>query len=133
MIVVDATILLAWAVDTPQSSAATALLADDSALAAPQAALTEALEGARKLAALGHMAEEDAAALAHVLPPLLAHITTDAPLMPRAFALATRHDLPLSAALALALAAQQRAPLATLDARLAAAAREQGLQPALET
>jgi predicted nucleic acid-binding protein len=51
----------------------------------------------------------------------------------QAFALAGKHDVSLPAALSLALAAQQRAPLATLDARLANAARQEGLQLAVET
>ncbi len=124
MLVVDGTVLLALAVQTPASGAVAALLEEDVDLAAPQAALTEALEGARRLARLGHMAVEDAGALARLLPPLLQVLAADAPLAGAAMELAGAHALPLPAALALALARARNAPLATLDKRLADAARQ---------
>ena len=129
MLVVDGSVLLAWAVQTPASAAAAALLEGGMPLAAPQAALAEALEGARRLVRLGHMAEDDLKRLAGLLPPLLDVLAADAPLLPRATELATACELPLAAALALALAQARGAALATLDGRLAEAARQaQGLR-----
>ena len=59
MLVIDGTILLALAVETPQSGFAASLLVAGEALAAPQAALVEALEGARRLMKEGHIAQAD--------------------------------------------------------------------------
>ena len=119
MLVIDGTILLALAVEAPQSGFAASLLAADAALAAPQAALVEALEGARRLMKEGHLAQVDYERLPGLLPPLLSVLAADAPLLLRAAHFSAVYDLPMPAALALALAEAKRAALATLDAQLA--------------
>ncbi len=124
MLVVDGSVLLAWAVETPVSAAAAALLEEEVALAAPQAALSEAVEGARRLMRLGHVAAEDVQRLAALLPPLLDVLAADAPLLAQATEVAAAHALPVAAALALVLARARGAALATADARLAEAARQ---------
>ena len=121
MLVIDGTILLALAVEAPHSAFAASLVAANEMLAAPQAALVEAVEGARRLTKEGHLAQADYEKLPGLLPPLLAVLASDAPLLPRAAHVAVAHDLPLAAALALALAEARDARLATLDARLARA------------
>jgi predicted nucleic acid-binding protein len=122
MLVIDGTILLALAVETPQSGFARAQVEEGAALAAPQAALAEALEGARRLMKEGHVAQADFERLPGLWAPLLAVLAADAPLLGRAAHLAAAYDLATPAALALALAENKGAPLATLDARLANAA-----------
>ncbi len=127
MLVVDGTVLLACVVETPFSSAAAALLEEvvgDAALLVPQAALVEALEGARRLVQLGHMAAEDMAQLPKLLMPLAEVLAADAPLLEEAAQLALMHALVIPAALALALAQRRGARLATVDARLAEVARQ---------
>ncbi len=119
MLVIDGTILLALAVETPQSGFAASLLVAGEALAAPQAALVEALEGARRLMKEGHLAQADFEQLPALLPSLLSVLAADAALLPRAAHLAAVYDLPVPAALALALAEAKEAALATLDLRLA--------------
>ncbi len=122
MLVVDGTILLALAVDTPHSAAAEALAEENAALAAPQAALAEALEGARTLMQEGHLAQADFEQLPGLWTPLLSVLAADAPLARRAAHFAAAYELTMTAALALALAEAKGAPLATLDERLAHAA-----------
>lgn len=122
MIVVDGTLLLALAVATPFSSAAEALVQGNVTLAAPQAALAEALEGARALMRDGHLARADFEQLPGLWTPLLAVLAADAPLAARAAHLAAAYELTMPAALTLALAEAKGAVLATLDARLAHAA-----------
>ena len=122
MLVVDGTILLALAVATPFSGGTEALLSDETTLAAPQAALAEALEGARVLMRDGHLAQTDFEQLPGLWAPLLSVLAADAPLAARAAHLAAAYELVMPAALVLALAEAKRAALATLDARLAHAA-----------
>ena len=122
MMVVDGTILLALAVATPHSSAAEALVEENLTLAAPQAALSEALEAARALMRQGHLAQTDFERLPALWPPLLTVLAADAPLMTRAAHFAAAHELMMPAALALALAEAKGAALATLDEKLAQAA-----------
>ena len=123
MLVIDGTILLALAVETPQSGFAAGLV-EEHALAAPQAALAEALEGARRLMREGHVAQADFERLPGLWAPLLSVLAADAPLLSRAAHLAAAYDLPAPAALALALAEARESGLATLDERLADAARD---------
>lgn len=123
-LVVDASVLLAWAVRVPQSPAAAALLDEGTALLAPESALAEALEGACALARDGHVSADDVAEMPRLIPPLLHALVADAPLMPRAVALAAEHDLRVPAAAALALAQARGAALATIDPALARVARE---------
>jgi len=124
MLVVDGSVLLAWAVQAPASAAAAALPEEETELAAPQSALVEAVEGARRLARLGHVSGEDLARLPGLLAPLLTILAADASLMPQAARLAEEHELALPAALALALAQVRQGRLATLDAKLAQAAEQ---------
>ena len=136
MLVIDGTILLALAVQAPQSGPVASLLEEaGEALAAPQAALVEALEGARQLMKEGHLAQADFEQLPALLPPLLSVLAADAALLPRAVHFAAVYDLKLAASLALALAEARGAPLMTLDSQLAHAAldalgAERVLQPA---
>ncbi len=131
MIVVDATILLSLGARTPHSARASGLLEQGEAFICPQAALTEAVEGARGLATLGHMSVEDTKLLAEALPPLLAGIVSDTILLPLAADLAGQWRLSMSAALCLALARQRELPLASFDPALRAATRAEGVVDAL--
>ena len=122
MLVVDGTILLALAVEKGVFTAAEALVEENAALAAPQAALSEALEGARVLMRAGHLAQTDFERLPGLWTPLLSVLAADAPVAMRAAHLAAAYELAMPAALTLALAEGKGAPLATLDERLAHAA-----------
>ena len=123
MLVVDGSVLLAWAVQAPASARAAALLTEDAALVAPAAALAEAVEGGRRLVRDGHMGADDVALMSGLITPLLHALVADASLMPQAATLAAEHDLSVPAAVALALAQARGAALATLDPALAEAAR----------
>jgi len=131
MIVADSPLLLALLAQSPFSSRAAALLEQGMALATPQAALTEALAGARELARLGHMSPQDARLAAEALPPLLAAIVPDTGLLPQGMELAAEFELPLTPALCLALARQRALPLATFDDEVAQVATRLGIADAL--
>ena len=119
MLVIDGTILLALAVEAPQSGFARERMRQGAPTGAPQAALTEALEAARRLMREGHLARADFQQLPELWMPLLSVLAADAPLLPRAARFAAAYDLPMAAALALALAEVKGAALATLDVQLA--------------
>ena len=122
VLVVDGSVLLAWAVQVPASSRAVELLEEDVALLAPESALVEAVEGALRLVRDGHVSAEDAVEMPRLITPLLHALVTDAPLMGRAAELAGAHGLGLPAAAALALAQARGVALATLDPALAGVA-----------
>ncbi len=124
MLVIDGSVLLAWAVQTPASSRAAGLLEEGVALLATESALAEAVEGALRLVRDGHMSAADASEMPRFITPLLHALVTDAPLMGRAAELAGAHGLGLPPAAALALAQARGAVLATLDPMLAKIASE---------
>ncbi|WP_038036544.1 type II toxin-antitoxin system VapC family toxin [Thermopetrobacter sp. TC1] len=122
MIVVDATVMAAWAVQVPHSARAARLLEEGQPLAAPEGALTAALEGLRRLAAGGHINDMILKEAAGIIPAMLHAIVPDAGLITAAMQHATERRLPLDAALCLSLAERRGWALASADRQFIKAA-----------
>ncbi len=128
MIVVDATVMAAWAVQVPHSARAARLLEEGRPLAAPEGALSAALEGIRRLASDGHVHEMMLKEIVRIIPVMLTAIVPDAGLLTAAMHHALERRLPLDAALCLSLAERRGWTLASADRNFIKAAG--GLLPA---
>jgi predicted nucleic acid-binding protein len=126
-VVVDASVAVQWFAREPGSEAAARLLSDQRPLVAPDMMPIEVANALWKKVRRGDMAiAELERSLVRLLGPALVLIPT-VPVLPRAARLAVELDHPVYDCVYLSLAEDQRATLATADARLRRAARARAI------
>jgi predicted nucleic acid-binding protein len=126
-VVVDASVAVQWFSREPGAEAAARLLGEHRPLIAPDMMPIEVANALWKKVRRGDMAIADLErSLVRLLGPALVLIST-APMLPRAARLAVELDHPVYDCVYLSLAEDQRATLATADARLRRAARARAI------
>ncbi len=117
--IVDASVALKWFLpDEPDAATALAIVADGSALIAPDILIAEVCNGAWRSARLGRIGQDQVKEIAIILPRFFDLLVSAAALAPRAVALAAELDHPVYDCLYVALAEARQAKLITADARL---------------
>lgn len=127
--IVDASAVVPWLVDTPFSSAARLLKPHSNK--APSLVLLETTSSLLKYRRVGQIAEADLLRAVETLSISLDEIVDDLDLLPAATRIAFANGHKIYDCLYLALAIERREPLATADRRLAALAQSLGIETTL--
>ena len=127
--IVDASAVVPWLIQTPFSDAARRLKPES--IKAPVLILLETTNALLKYVRVGRIGEDDLIRAIASLSASLDEVVDDISLLPQATRIATANSHKIYDCLYLALARERREPLATADRRLAALARELGIETTL--
>jgi predicted nucleic acid-binding protein len=129
MLIVDASVVIKWAIVEPDSALADALVRPDLPLAAPDLLFPEVVNAVWKAWRRGQLTADRFDAAVQDLPPAIDVVFPSGPLAPRAAEISRALDHPAYDCFYLALAERERAPLVSADNRLAKAVRGTPWQP----
>jgi predicted nucleic acid-binding protein len=127
--IVDASAVVPWLIQTPFSTAARRLKPEVNK--APAILLLEATNALLKYVRARQIGEDDLTRAITSLTASLDEVVDDIPLLPHATRIALANDHKIYDCLYLALALDRREPLATADRRMAALAQSLGIETTL--